>query len=641
MTMPARRILAIAFFAAAAIALLPNESIAQTQYYWDQNGTDPGFGIASGTWGITTARISTSSAGTATPVINPPTTTADTLNLGTDMLGLTTGTITVNATRNIGSIIRGSASNSGIIQVNGGTTTFAATGAVTNNGDTTSFYMGTTIAGGSTSMTFTTSNVGLANIQITNVANTYGGATIIGEDSTVRITVNGLLNGGVNSALGSSSSAASNLVFENGGHLWYQSVATSTNRNFTINGASATLQARGTGVLTWTGTASYGGPANEAKTLNLASSNAGTEGGTFSGILVDNGSGQLSLVKSGSSDTAANHWTLDNANTFTGSTTISGGILVLGNTNALQNSYINTTASATGNTTTGLRTTGAALNLGGLSGNKALSTIYTTSTGGYGSVTGITLNVASANNLSYSGVIDGGRSLTKSGDGTQALSGTNAYTGTTTVSNGTLRVNGTHTGGAAYTVDSGATLQGTGSTTSVLNIAGTLSPGASIETFGSNALSFSNNSTFQYEVDSVIGPIDGADLQIVNGASNTGNLTLTGTVNLTITDLAGMAATPFAPDTTFTLINYNGVWNSGLFTFGGNAIANNDTFTAGLNTWRLNYDAASGGSNFSSQYLLPTSSFVNIIAVPEPATIALLGAGVALLGFRRARRRKA
>ena len=82
------------------------------------------------------------------------------------------------------------------------------------------------------------------------------------------------------------------------------------------------------------------------------------------------------------------------------------------------------------------------------------------------------------------GVLTGALSnggLVKSGAGTLSLAGTSTYTGTTTVGNGTLLVNG-QVDQTATTVNSAATLGGTGLLLGAVNCAGTLSPGASIGT---------------------------------------------------------------------------------------------------------------------------------------------------------------
>jgi hypothetical protein len=53
----------------------------------------------------------------------------------------------------------------------------------------------------------------------------------------------------------------------------------------------------------------------------------------------------------------------------------------------------------------------------------------------------------------------------------------------------------------------------------------------------------------------------------------------------------------------------------------------------------IDYNSPTGGSNYTSDYL-PSSSFVTVMAVPEPGTIALLGIGgiLACWAARRPRR---
>ncbi len=244
-------------------------------------------------------------------------------------------------------------------------------------------------------------------------------------------------------------------------------------------------------------------------------------------------------------------------------------------------------------------------------------------------------NGSAAVDAIVSGVLSGpnvDRFLQKTGTGTMVLTAANTYTGATEVVAGTLLLNGSHAGGGLYTVSAGATLGGAGSTESDLSIAGILSPGASIETFESGAVSFTDLSTFEYEVDSDAALGVAADLMLVNG-----DLDLTDTVELSLADLASSPAM-FAMSTTFTLINYDGVWNDGLFTVGGHEILNAGTFTVGLNTWRLDYDATAGGENFSGQYV--HANYVNIVAVPEPGTIVML-VSAAALGFCLIRRKRA
>jgi len=227
---------------------------------------------------------------------------------------------------------------------------------------------------------------------------------------------------------------------------------------------------------------------------------------------------------------------------------------------------------------------------------------------------------------------DGG--LTKQGGGTLVLTGNNTYSGITTVSGGRLIVNGTHTGGGTYTVAANTTLGGTGSIgTSAINVTGTLAPGASVQTFASGTVSFANGSTFAAELDSSVSTASAADLQIISG-----DLNLTGTVDLSLVDLAA-SPLAFADGTIFALINYSGSWNGGLFTFGGNSIADDGTFTAGLNTWKLDYNSAEGGLNFTGEYLGAGDSFVTLTAVPEPNVAMLVGSVGTLILLRRRKQR--
>ena len=228
--------------------------------------------------------------------------------------------------------------------------------------------------------------------------------------------------------------------------------------------------------------------------------------------------------------------------------------------------------------------------------------------------------------------LTGPNSVVKDGAGTTTLKLAGSYSGGTTVFNGTLLVNnstGSGTGSGAVTVASGATLGGTGSIAGPVTInGGILSPGASIESLSSGTLTFTGG-TFKYEMDSSAGLSVAADFQKVFG-----DLSLSGTVTLDLTDLA-VSPTAFAPNTTLSLINYAGTWNGGYFTCGGTALTNHTVFTAGLNTWQINYTAISGGLNFASEYT--SGHFVTLTAVPEPGSWLAIGCLVGSGAFLRRR----
>jgi autotransporter-associated beta strand protein len=352
------------------------------------------------------------------------------------------------------------------------------------------------------------------------------------------------------------------------------------------------------------------GSVNGTGTITAAT--YGLSGGTVNGNL---GAGTLTV--SGSSNL--------NGTAAAATVNITAGTLTLGSANRFTGSPAVTMTNAASAI---LALAGNSQSIGSLAGGGP--------SGGNVSLGSGTLTTGSSNaTTSYAGVISGsGGGLTKAGTGAFTLTGANTYSGGTTVSAGTLRANnttGSATGTGAITVNAG-TFGGTGSVTGALtvNTGGTLSPGVAIETLASGAVTFNTGSTFAYEVNSAVLTSIGADLQIVSG-----NLSLFGVVNLAMTDLAA-SPVAFAQNTKFTVANYSGTWNGGLFTVGGNAIADDGTFVAGLNTWRLDYNATSGGLNFSGEYV--HANYVNIVAVPEPPMLALLAAsGLGLWVIRRRR----
>ena len=139
-----------------------------------------------------------------------------------------------------------------------------------------------------------------------------------------------------------------------------------------------------------------------------------TVGGTISGAgaLIKSGDGTLVIANS--------------ANSYSGGTTINGGILSVAEGGALGGSgnllTINPTATFRA---TGSFISARAVLLGGLGG---------ASSGG-------TFDVTAANNETRTGTIDGNGSLTKTGTGTLSLFGVNTYTGSSYLNSGITAVN--------------------------------------------------------------------------------------------------------------------------------------------------------------------------------------------------------
>jgi fibronectin-binding autotransporter adhesin len=250
-----------------------------------------------------------------------------------------------------------------------------------------------------------------------NGLNAYTGSTTLGSGT---LTINTAIgNGGTPGALGKSSSDASNLVFD-GGILRDNWGNNSTDRDFTVTEKGATIRsdasALGVG-LVMTGTAVMSGTGD--RTITLRGNNTPSiSSNTIVGNFADPVSGTTSLVK-----TDGNRWILTGSNTYSGTTSINSGILVVGN--------------------------------GGTEGTLGSGAVTIT-----GATTTLTFNRSDeyllANDISGTG------RLRQEGDGTLILVGDNTHTGTTVVAAGTLLVSGS-LGNTAVTVESGAAFGGTGS----------------------------------------------------------------------------------------------------------------------------------------------------------------------------------
>ncbi|MEY3894597.1 MAG: hypothetical protein RLZZ214_116 [Verrucomicrobiota bacterium] len=665
--------------------LLAGAPAKAANFYWDADSVAADNQNGNGTWNASNNNW-TSSAVTTTvdPQVVWGNTGSDTAFLGNAggagyTNASTGGTITLGQNITASSLSMSSGqSGSYIIDGGGFTLTVASLG---NNNTTANLTVNAVVAGSSG-----LNKINNGKLFLTN-ANTYTGTTIITAG-----TLSAGVVSGTNNNLGNSSSAVTLGSATTLGTLSYTGSTATFGRGFTVGGAgggrldvttSGQTLTVGTGNVTGTGLLTIGGAGNTTISSNLTHAggltkvDAGTlkltgTANTYSGTTTISGgtleyssgtaqswSGLISgtgILKK----TGANALTLSGSNDYSGATIINEGVL---NVTTLANATVASSIGAATDVSGNLVINGGTLRhdaaniastnrkfAAGLNGatidSSAVSAtnivnFSTTQAMGFNAQLGTrTVTLTGSNSGQNVMALDirndgsnNATSMIKDGAGTWLLtSNLSNYSGGTTVLNGTLLANnttGSATGSGTVTVSSGATLGGTGAISGAVNVSGVLAPGASVQTLSSGTLSFANNSTFAYEVDSSVGLGAGGDLQKV-----TGNLNLTGTVTLTLGDVA-LTDIAFPEDALFSLINYTGTWNGGLFTFGGNELSDNEVFTAGLNSWKIIYNAEDGGSNFSGEFAGTTDRFINITAVPEPAASLLGGIGVFFLLRRR------
>ncbi len=504
--------------------------------------------------------------------------------------GSSTGTTTLSG--NIGSSVTTVVENStGSLLILSGTNAYTSTTTITNG----------TLRG--------------LNSAATNVLQSFSTGTINLNAGTLQLRANGTGN---NQTIVTGDGTTGNNVAVGGATTIDVSRATAnTGGTFQFNNLSI-----GASTLNVTGANSYALQFAGTTTLTgNATFNPTTAGLTLSGAIGDGGSG-LGFTKTG-----AGTLVVSGTNTYTGATIISAGKLQAGAAAGGQ-AFGNLSAVSLANAaSTALDLNNFNQTIGSLTGGGT--------TGGNVTLGSATLTTGGDNTspAAYAGVISGTGSLVKTGSGTQTLTGANTYSGGTTVANGNLSVNntsGSATGTGAVDVQSGAILSG-GNTTGVTTAPGSASLG--IYAAGVKGI--------------ISGPLtiqSGAHLAPGNSV---GTLT-TATLTLNLGSLEDYEFNGTAND--FTSV-------SGVLTLnGGGFNLYQEGTTTAFSTVGL-YDLLSYGSlagtgigslSVANMQAGFTYTFIDdnvdkviqlqIVAVPEPGTWAMMIGGMALLVFCQRRK---
>ena len=295
---------------------------------------------------------------------------------------------------------------------------------------------------------------GAGSWRLSNDANSFTGQLQVLQGV---LTISSLADGGVNSAAGAGTLLRLGNTGTNG-TLTYTGGGVSCNRQVQIgngNGAGGAVisnnGANGGAGLRFTSAnfnSSVANTTNGSRALTLGGSN--TDANTISGAIVDNsGAGAMvSLVKNDGGT-----WILNGNNTYTGTTTVNGGLLVFGKTAAKSSAAV--TVSAAG---------GVGLGVGAVSGSFGetdVAALFNTNT-----LAGFVLNTASSvaidttsGNFIQTISLTAARALTKLGANTLTLTGAQGHAGPTAVLAGTLSLtSATLADASSMAINSGATL---------------------------------------------------------------------------------------------------------------------------------------------------------------------------------------
>src|SRR5882724_7204651 len=318
---------------------------------------------------------------------------------GTLTLG---GTVTYDATNNpLGATISGNLAL-------GGTRTFSI-------GDSSNAANDLTVSAVVSGAGFGLTKTGAGTLTVSGL-NTYTGQTLI-QGGT--LSVNTLTNLSSSSSLGAPTTTANGTIkignTTTDGTLSYTGATASTNRVVDLAGTTggAILDASGTGGLTFSSAFTATGAGS--KTLTITGSN--TASNTISGAIVNNSVSNLtSVVKSGTGT-----WVLSGTNTYSGGTTVSGGILAVSSDANLGATTGSLTINAATLEATASFTSARAISLGNASSTFMVDPTFT---------------------FTANGIITGTGTLNKTGSGTLVLGGMNLFSGGTNVTAGTLQLAG-------------------------------------------------------------------------------------------------------------------------------------------------------------------------------------------------------
>ena len=364
----------------------------------------------------------------------------------------------------------------------------------------------------------------------------------------------------------------------------------------TLTGGTVSVDANGSFANNWTLAAPSGSSVNTFQ----QSGQVATLAGNISG------SGDLTIAANGQGGTLI----LAGNNTYTGTTTLSGGTIGLASPSALG-------TAGTINFTGGSLLYGAGVNTDFSSrfGDRD-NQVYIINTNGQ------LVTFAS-------GLTSNGGTLTKEGDGTLILAANNSYSGATTIQAGTLQLGSGSNSGA---VSDGSPIINQGALafnrSDSITYAGLISGSGSLAQLGSGTLSLSGLNTYTGPTTiaggSTLALLGNGSVAASSGVSNSGNFSIAGATSpVSLINLSGSGATNLG-NQSLTLTDASGL-NSGVISGQGGTLAINGSGTyslSGINT----YTGATSIGSGETLALLGSGSIAASSGVSNSGNFSIAGA---------------
>jgi autotransporter-associated beta strand protein len=250
-------------------------------------------------------------------------------------------------------------------------------------------------------------------------------------------------NGGGNITPQNNAAFGTGPVVMNGGTVYTSAANYTITNSLALNAASLRTGGGNSRTLTWNGPVTATGNSGLLADTNTSGVTLGGSLDIAGASFTSNSSGVAHTLNgiitgtSGSITVTAGTLNVNAANTFSGSFRSTLGTLLLGNALALQNATLDMHAADSGF----VSLNNLSATLGALTGTRNLAL-------GSGAVS-IGNNHSST---TYSGILSGGGSLVKTGNGTLTLSGANSYSGGTTITGGTLAMGASNSLPGAMTI---------------------------------------------------------------------------------------------------------------------------------------------------------------------------------------------